>query len=530
MNLQLINTDYPLKQSSEDVYHALKDLDILKLSENFLDFSDEKDAVSWFCMYISTDRYEIGERSTVFQDLISVKDISSKIKNILNSLSSLQEFVKKSKTSGSRLYTMTFRVKAYNEYVKCIGLLKSLLNEATFSSNRLTGLKRYIDHVCRSEDYATIVRTMDSVNKWFSPPKDIFVGINSTEYADAYELGIICVNGRRNPEVVSLIPPGSKPANSLFNRVPFKRSSQIVHFEAFLLRKIERRWLSRLIRLKNELGAVNESAIGDLLSLTDGLKFYLYGIMFINALKQKGCSLRRPMFSEGNLEIVGMEYPHLALLHDKKPFKNNVFLKKANAAIITGANHSGKTSYLKTISQLHVLAQLGFLVPAQKMNFTPKEKIFTLFSSGEDAEMKYSRMGIEVKEIKRIVSQADSNSLVLINEPLTSTNPREAVGICADLVKFLLRRNADTLLVTHMYDIYFLLKEEKTPGIISLVTQSGMDEENNLSVSYKVYEAEPESISYAENIAEEFGVTTKNLLLDKNNVDKVEALLRGWGS
>lgn len=101
MSLQLINTNYSLKQSSDDVYHALKDLDILKLSDYFLDFSDEKDAVSWFCKYISTDRNEISARNAVFQDLISVKDIGLRIKDILSSLSSLEEFIKKSQVPAA---------------------------------------------------------------------------------------------------------------------------------------------------------------------------------------------------------------------------------------------------------------------------------------------------------------------------------------------------------------------------------------------------------------------------------------------
>ena len=173
------------------------------------------------------------------------------------------------------------------------------------------------------------------------------------------------------------------------------------------------------------------------------------------------------------------------------------------------------------------MAQLGFFISASKMNFYPKKKIFTLFSSGEDDIMKYSRLGVEIEEIKRIVAQVDSNSLVFINEPLTSTNPKEAISICVDLVKFLLWKNATILLVTHIYDIYFALKAENTPNILSLVTQSNLDDNRNLHSSYKVYEAEPNSYSYAEKIAEEFGVTIEKLLLNKSKAKKIEAFLAG---
>lgn len=120
--------------------------------------------------------------------------------------------------------------------------------------------------------------------------------------------------------------------------------------------------------------------------------------------------------------------------------------------MLQDANHSGKTSYLKTVGQILLLAQLGFYVPATDLAFRPVHKIHTLFSAGEDSDMTASRMGIEVRILAEILDQAKAEDLVLINEPLTSTNPVEAISICADLIQNCCGIVLSCLVVTHLYD------------------------------------------------------------------------------
>ena len=72
---------------------------------------------------------------------------------------------------------------------------------------------------------------------------------------------------------------------------------------------------------------------------------------------------------------------------------------------------------------------MGYYVPASSFSFCPVRQVFTLFSAGEDEEMQSSRMGGEIRIIADFLKQAQEHDLVLINEPLTSTNPVEAISL-----------------------------------------------------------------------------------------------------
>ena len=158
---------------------------------------------------------------------------------------------------------------------------------------------------------------------------DIYIGINTTEAIDAYEFGIICENDYGDEEVTSLIPPKTKEANSLFDKVLLKRSSMVVNLEAFLLKKIEKRWSSKLNTLMDEIKAINNNYILDLLKLIDGFKFYLVGISYMDLFDRKGCSLCKPAFSDGILEMFGIEYPHFAVSNQGSAIKNDVVLPQS---------------------------------------------------------------------------------------------------------------------------------------------------------------------------------------------------------
>ena len=213
-------------------------------------------------------------------------------------------------------------------------------------------------------------------------------------------------------------------------------------------------------------------------------------------------------------------------LSSEKVQGNGVRLENGGAVIVTGANHSGKTSYLKTVGQILLLAQLGFYVPATDLAFRPVHKIHTLFSAGEDSDMTASRMGIEVRILAEILDQAKAEDLVLINEPLTSTNPVEAISICADLIQKLLRNRVSCLVVTHLYDVYFLLRstmpKEFQSHLKSLVTLARYEEHQGMIYSYQLIESEPQGTSYAMQTAESFGITLKDLIHNAADITRAQ--------
>ena len=98
--------------------------------------------------------------------------------------------------------------------------------------------------------------------------------------------------------------------------------------------------------------------------------------------------------------------------------------------------------------------------------------------------MTASRMGVEIKILAEMLEQVESEDLALINEPLTSTNPVEAISICGDLVEKFLEKRVTCMMVTHLYDVYFLLRstlpDSLQPRLVSLVTEARYQEKEGM--------------------------------------------------
>ena len=144
--------------------------------------------------------------------------------------------------------------------------------------------------------------------------------------------------------------------------------------------------------------------------------------------------------------------------------------------------------------------------------------MFTLFSGEEDDELRYSRMGLEVQRIHTILQEADSESMVFFNEPLTSTNPIEAISLCVEWIVHFINTGITGFMVTHMHDIYFSLEktlsEEKKRKFRSLVTITRRNDAHVLKNLYRVVEQEPSKTSYAADVADSFGISLEKLIED----------------
>jgi len=151
---------------------------------------------------------------------------------------------------------------------------------------------------------------------------------------------------------------------------------------------------------------------------------------------------------------------------------NDAYLNfDSNLKIITGANGSGKSTYLRTIGVINILAHIGCYVPAESASIRLTDQLLTRMSGMEvgDAD-EYSTFFAECKELAYLLKHANQRSLVLIDELGRSTSSLDGVGICWSSCESLLRRPACyTLLVTHFIELCQL------PALYANVTNAHME-------------------------------------------------------
>ncbi|KAK3083385.1 hypothetical protein FSP39_021201 [Pinctada imbricata] len=161
----------------------------------------------------------------------------------------------------------------------------------------------------------------------------------------------------------------------------------------------------------------------------------------------------RPEFTD-TLAIKQGRHPILEKISVEAPVPNDVYASEdSNFIIITGPNMSGKSTYIRQIVLLQVLAQIGCFVPAVYASFRITDHIFTRIGSDDDMQTNSSTFMLEMREINYITQNASSRSLIITDELGRGTSAEEGVGICHAICEHLLKQKSFTFFTTHFLEL-----------------------------------------------------------------------------
>lgn len=181
----------------------------------------------------------------------------------------------------------------------------------------------------------------------------------------------------------------------------------------------------------------------------------------------------------------------------------------ARILIVTGPNRGGKTTFLRAAGQSQVMFQLGLNVPGRTASLACVDAIFTHFPAPEASLAGAGRLDVEAQRLAAIFAAATPRSLVLLNEPLTSTNEHEALIIAQDVLRGLQLLGARTIFVTHLHALAVdppPADEDGVEGIQSLV--AGVDTKHGGDGrTFRIVPGPPPKTSHAVDIAVKHGLT-----------------------
>uniref|UniRef100_A0A0R3RS65 DNA_MISMATCH_REPAIR_2 domain-containing protein n=1 Tax=Elaeophora elaphi TaxID=1147741 RepID=A0A0R3RS65_9BILA len=217
----------------------------------------------------------------------------------------------------------------------------------------------------------------------------------------------------------------------------------------------------------------------------------------------------RPSFSPTMSMIIKQGRHPLLDLANENFTPNDAYLSpESRVNIITGPNMAGKSTYLKQICLLHVLAQTGSFVPAEMAIFPLLTRIFSRIGHNDDLTANLSAFAVEMSEMAPILRTADSLSLVLIDELACSTAYDEGLSICFAICEELLRRKAYVIFATHYLDLASLAV--MYPGVenfhfsttIVKIKQDDGSEVEKLQCSHQLYTGPYNGPLYAFNLTD----------------------------
>ncbi len=168
-----------------------------------------------------------------------------------------------------------------------------------------------------------------------------------------------------------------------------------------------------------------------------------------------------------------------------------------NCIVISGPNAGGKTVFMKAIGVISVLSKMGYHIPMQADSRIPFfSDVFIDIGDEQSIDNDISTFGSHLKRIKEIFLQSDLNSLVLIDEIGSGTDPSEGISLAAGVIKLLIEKGCFTIVTTH--HSYLKLFAANHPKTINASMEFNLE---SLQPTYTFIQGIPGS-SYAFEISE----------------------------
>lgn len=173
--------------------------------------------------------------------------------------------------------------------------------------------------------------------------------------------------------------------------------------------------------------------------------------------------------SYGTIDIKKGRHPVIEKILGPGTFvENDTYLDKQEnrLSIITGPNMAGKSTYMRQVALITLMAQVGSFVPAESAKIGVVDKIFTRVGASDDLSMGQSTFMVEMMEVATILKEATNNSLVILDEIGRGTSTYDGLSIAWAVAEFIANQEkcgAKTLFATHYHELTEL--EEKLEGI-----------------------------------------------------------------
>ena len=168
----------------------------------------------------------------------------------------------------------------------------------------------------------------------------------------------------------------------------------------------------------------------------------------------------RPVVDDSDvLEITDGRHPIIEQLPDAEPFvPNSAFLNTTTDQImlITGPNMAGKSTYIRQVATIAVMAQMGSFVPASSMRIGVLDRVFTRIGAGDDLARGRSTFLVEMQETANILNNATPKSLIVLDEIGRGTSTFDGISIAWSVAEYLhgnARSKAKTLFATHYHEL-----------------------------------------------------------------------------
>lgn len=289
----------------------------------------------------------------------------------------------------------------------------------------------------------------------------------------------------------------------------FQRRQTLVNSERFISPELKE-YEGKILSAEERIQTLEQSLFLELKEKVLAYEYHIFkmaqAIAHIDVLTSLAEAAKRYDFScpvvneSSSLSIRGGRHPIVELNTGKETFiPNETSLNCSNERLmlITGPNMAGKSTYIRQVALIVILAQMGSFVPAKEACIGIVDRIFTRIGANDDLSKGQSTFMVEMSETANILHHATPRSLVILDEIGRGTSTYDGVSIAWAVAEFLLEKRAKTLFATHYWELTELEKtmngainyhasvKENQDGIIFLhkIERGGADKSYGIHVA-----------------------------------------------
>ncbi len=479
--------------------------------------------------YISDDSSVIAERQHIFGDLMACDEAYEMLSSALERLcviDELEKHIQPSEDNETCLYSVK-EVELYCELIDMLNEYASLTNGKLHSEY----LKRFCSEVQKIAAGEACVRLRQTVRELtcsVNGVKSITLGINLNASLMPYEAGIVSVNTEyyRSGDLLSrflrmelsdaqmhTVAPLSAVNNKLTNT---EREVLRISLNA-ALQKILGKSLHSFRRLTK---AYFSEGVRSFLPLLDELRFIKCGMETIRELRERKLPLCFPRVDDKtarSFDVRGLYNPTVKVEPGARPILNGLrFDEEGQIYILTGPNQGGKSVLLRAVGIAQLLFQLGLPIPARTATLSPVDGLLLHFPS-QDGHAGNGRFADECERMRTIMQRVGRYCLVLCDESFSGSAASESAEIAREVICAMSIIGCRAIFSTHLHSLAEDIKRiNRSPEVISRVDSLVMQLENGRP-TYNVMRCAPEGHSYANIIAEKYGLSCEAILKNKES-------------
>jgi len=480
--------------------------------------------------YFSDDIDVLKRRSIVFDDALNVRGLYDLLVSISGKLASISDILRSECEVGDRERSI-FSAKQLELYFEIIdeaeNYYTSLPKNEHFASEEFAQLFDRIHGIATSREYHDLKEGTRKLIEKITHIKSISVGFNFDAKLSPVEMGIISVNDQyiESGKLVDKILRMDFAPNGLQAIEPIIAVNKSLKHDEFellqdsILRSVDKIFVRAVKSWPREFTKYIADKLAFLLDLLPDLQFILAVTNIHKKLLSSGVPVSKPIYHEKSARIFraeGLYNPVLAIrmseLGQSGIVGNNFeFDENGQIFILTGPNNGGKSVFLSSIGLAQVLAGLGMLVPAKRIEISPVDRLFVHFPKYSNSE-KMGRLEDECVRIKEIFKNLNAESLCLFDETFSSTDSEEGCQIAFEILRAVESLGARALFGTHFHNIVRHIEDEKAEGRCVGFDYLSAGISHNEKRTYKITRTKPSGKSHASDIAAKYGLSFNSLV------------------